>query len=463
MNEGSKGSPSHDGSPVGHAAGISRVRVQAAIAALSARPRVHALVAPVVQPLAADVASALGVDISMTDDAQAVRAMAGAADALTINLGMLADSRFETAKVLANAGPPFLLDPVKVDRSAPRLALAQELLQQSPAIVKGNAAEMAVLGQLPRSAVTVTTGPTDRVNAGRQRYDLNNGHRLLDAVTGTGCAAGVVLSALLGAGASSFDATVAGLSLMNCAAERAAKVSHGPGSFKIAWLDALAAISAEEIAADMVWRYGTPDLSVYLIVGPEHGDGLAVAQRAVEGGVSLVQYRDKSGSTQEQVAAVRRLVEGLTVPVLVNVRAEVAVAAGAAGVHVGHGDLTPWQARELVGAERIVGVTVHSMDEAEEFDGAPIDYASVGGVFVTTSKHNPNPPIGMDGFRRISARLRQAHDVPICAIAGIDAARAAELAAAGADGVAVISAITSANDPAVAAANLSAAIAGGRT
>ena len=204
------------------------------------------------------------------------------------------------------------------------------------------------------------------------------------------------------------------------------------------------------------------DLSVYLILGPSVPDPLAVAREAVAGGVTMIQWRDKDGSTAQQVAAVRALVAAVPVPVLVNDRADVARAAGAAGVHVGHGDLTPEEARLVVGREAIVGLTVHSIAEAEAADGQPISYASVGGVFPTSSKPNRHPPIGIDGFRAIAGRLKQASGAPVCAIAGIDPARATELVAAGADGVAVMAAIAGAPDRRAAAAALAAAVREGR-
>jgi len=204
-----------------------------------------------------------------------------------------------------------------------------------------------------------------------------------------------------------------------------------------------------------------PDYSLYLLMGPDVADPVAVAVAAEAGGVSLVQWRDKGGSTADQVTAVRALVQALRVPVLVNDRADVAVAAGAAGVHVGHGDLTPQEARLIVGPDAIVGLTVHTLEEAAAADGAPIDYASVGGVFETTSKVNPNPPIGIDGFAAIATRLRKGQpDLEVVAIAGITAERARRRAEARADGVAVMSAITRAEDPEAAARPLRAAARG---
>ncbi|MEO1102455.1 MAG: thiamine phosphate synthase [Pseudomonadota bacterium] len=200
------------------------------------------------------------------------------------------------------------------------------------------------------------------------------------------------------------------------------------------------------------------DLSLYLVLGPDVANPCALAAEAVRGGVTMIQWRDKAAPTATQVADVKALVAAVDVPVLVNDRADVARAAGAAGVHVGHGDLDPWQARDIVGPDAIVGVTIHTLDEAAAVDGAPMTYASVGGVFETTSKTNTHPPIGIDGFAAIAERLRRDRPMPVIAIAGINAERASALRAAGADGVAVMSAVTKAPYPAHAASALRAAM-----
>jgi len=428
-----------------------------------ARPRVHALVAPVAQPLTANVATALRIDVSMTTDAEEVRPMAAASDAILANLGMLDPARRAGIESAVGTGRPFVLDPVKVDRVPARAAFALRLLERGPAIVKGNGAEMGALGRLPAGTVSVTTGLVDRVAvAGEGRVlGLANGTPLLDRVIATGCAEGMLCAAMLPLAPDARTAAIAAVSLLNVAAERAAAGAPGPGTFAARLLDAL----AEADGASVVERLRVApalDLTAYLVLGPDVADPQGIVRAAVAGGVSLVQWRDKSGSTAAQVAAVRRIVEASAVPVLVNDRADVALAAGAAGVHIGHGDLDPWQARRIVGDEAIVGLTVHTMAEAEAADGAPIDYASVGGVFETTSKSNPHPPIGIDGFVAITERLRRDRPLPVCAIAGITPERARALAAAGADGVAVMSAVTRAADPAAAAAALVAAVREGR-
>jgi thiamine-phosphate pyrophosphorylase len=143
------------------------------------------------------------------------------------------------------------------------------------------------------------------------------------------------------------------------------------------------------------------------------------------------------------------------VPVLINDRVDVALASGAAGVHLGQEDMPAEIARRLLGVEAIVGITVRSEEEAREAPVDQADYVGVGGVFSTVSKDNPTPPIGLAGLTRLAAVLRRRRPgIPIVAIAGIDALNAADIVAAGADGVAVISALALAEDAKAAAREL---------
>ncbi|WP_420392830.1 thiamine phosphate synthase [Acuticoccus sp.] len=433
-----------------------------------ARPRVHAMVAPVAQPICANVAAALGIDISMTIDADEVRPMADSSGALLINLGMLDPARRAGALSMVASGRPFVLDPVKVDRVPARLKFARELLAHGPLVVKGNPAEMAALGPIPAGCLAVTTSAVDRLAVsgadGDRLVYLANGTSMMARVIATGCTAGVLIAAMCAIEADPLLAAIAAISLFNVSAETAAVGSAGPGTFAIHLIDALGAADPYDIASRLRSAEAPLDPTLYVVMGPDVADPVRLAREAAAGGATLIQWRDKDGATSEQVAAVRALVAASPVPVVVNDRADVALAAGAAGVHIGHGDLDPAAARAIVGPSAIVGLTVHTLDEAAAADGTSIDYASVGGVFATGSKHNPHPPIGIEGFQRIAARLRRARSgLPVVAIAGIDAERARALGAAGADGVAVMSAVTRAALPREAAAAVKAAFREGRS
>jgi thiamine-phosphate pyrophosphorylase len=203
------------------------------------------------------------------------------------------------------------------------------------------------------------------------------------------------------------------------------------------------------------------DLRLYAIVDPERAGGrdLAdLARRLAANGATLVQLRDKRSETRamiETARAIKRALAPLAVPFVVNDRVDVALAAGADGVHIGPDDVAAADARALLGPDAILGVSIKTVDAAESAPVDLIDYAGVGGVYATLSKQQQSAPIGIEGFARTAAVLRRrAPDLPVCGIAGIDAGNAAEVIAAGADGVAVISALSLAPDPAAAARTL---------
>ena len=171
-----------------------------------------------------------------------------------------------------------------------------------------------------------------------------------------------------------------------------------------------------------------------------------LAADAVTGGATLLQYREKdipdARGALARIRAIQAAVGG-RVPVLVNDRVDLALAAGADGVHLGQSDLHPAEARRLLGEGAIIGLTIKTAAQADELYRLPVDYACIGGVFATTSKDNPDPPVGLDGFARIAfrARLARGASLPLGAIAGIGLHNAADVIGAGANGVAVITAL----------------------
>ncbi len=202
------------------------------------------------------------------------------------------------------------------------------------------------------------------------------------------------------------------------------------------------------------------DLRLYLVIDPRQCAGrppAEIAAAAARGGASLVQLRAKGLETGEMVALARALREAVApfdLPLLINDRVDVALAAGAAGVHLGQTDMAPADARGLLGADAIIGLTARAPEEVEAAPVSLIDYLSIGGVFATTSKDTPSPPIGLDGLRRLAARAAELSELPRTAISGIDASNCEEVIRCGVEGVAVISAICAAADPQQAAAEL---------
>jgi len=203
------------------------------------------------------------------------------------------------------------------------------------------------------------------------------------------------------------------------------------------------------------------DLRLNAIVDPERAGGFALADlaaRCVRGGATLVQLRDKHSETRsliEQARAIKRALSPFAAPLVVNDRVDVAMAAGADGVHLGQDDMAAEDARRLLGPGAIIGLSIKSVQEVEAARLDLVDYVGSGGVYATASKQQKNAPIGAAGLARIIAVLRRrAPDLPVCGIAGIDASNAGEVIAAGGDGVAVISALSLVPDPEAAAREL---------
>lgn len=201
----------------------------------------------------------------------------------------------------------------------------------------------------------------------------------------------------------------------------------------------------------------TDYLRLYLVTDRDLALGRSLADvvdRAVRGGVTAIQVREKSLGGRaflDEITTLRRLLAGSAVPLFVNDRVDLALAAGADGVHVGQEDLPAAQARRLVGTKLLLGVSVATEDEARRAitDGA--DYVSVSPVFLTPTKPDAESAVGLAGVERIRRAVPAA---PLLAIGGIDSGNARSVVTAGADGVSVVSAIMAATDPEAAAAAL---------
>lgn len=176
---------------------------------------------------------------------------------------------------------------------------------------------------------------------------------------------------------------------------------------------------------------------------------------AVRGGVTSVQLREKTAGTRAFVDYARSLAERLAplgVPLVINDRIDVALAAGIPNVHVGQSDMRPADVRRLMGATATIGLSITAAAEMRGEDLGAVDYLGVGPVYPTGSKADAAPALGLDGLAAIKAMTH----LPVIAIGGIGLANAAAVRATGVEGVAVVSAVMVAADPAAAAALLAA-------
>ncbi len=161
------------------------------------------------------------------------------------------------------------------------------------------------------------------------------------------------------------------------------------------------------------------------------------AGEVVAGGVTLLQYRNKTDDARQMLAQARELkrILGSSVTLIMNDRADLCLAAGFDGVHVGQDDLSPAGVRAVIGNRRWIGVSTHNPEQLAEADKTTANYLAIGPVFATLSKANPDSVIGLDGVRRVRALTRK----PLVAIGGITRGNCRSVIEAGADAVAVIS------------------------
>jgi hydroxyethylthiazole kinase len=222
-------------------------------------PRVHCITNSVAQAFTANVLLAVGAQPSMTISPEEIGHFAGSADALLVNLGTFDRERGEAIDIAVASATaakrPWVLDPVLIDRSPPRAALARELLKRRPAALRLNAAEFAALAGAETPAafaaasatIVALSGATDVIASGDHSVSLGNGHPLMARITAMGCAGSALVAACLAVEDDPWLASLAGLSILGVAGEIAGEVWKGPGSFAVAILDALYHLQPAEL------------------------------------------------------------------------------------------------------------------------------------------------------------------------------------------------------------------------
>ncbi|MHA7589873.1 thiamine phosphate synthase [Vibrio harveyi] len=171
-----------------------------------------------------------------------------------------------------------------------------------------------------------------------------------------------------------------------------------------------------------------------------------VVRKAVEGGVTMVQVREKHGDVRafiERAQAVKDILKDTDVPLIINDRVDVALAVDADGVHLGQSDMPAIIARELIGPNKILGLSIENEEQLAEADSLPIDYIGLSAIFATPTKTNTKKHWGIDGLKM----ALETTSLPIVAIGGINESNIPQLSATGVHGLALISAICHADDP----------------
>ncbi|MCT4586221.1 MAG: thiamine phosphate synthase [Carboxylicivirga sp.] len=198
------------------------------------------------------------------------------------------------------------------------------------------------------------------------------------------------------------------------------------------------------------------DVSLYLVTDRELSLGRShqfIVEEAVKGGVTMVQLREKDISTHDfyQLAKeLKKVLTPLNVPLIINDRLDIALAVDADGLHIGQSDMPYEVARQLMGADKIIGLSVETIEQAREANQLDVDYIGLSPVFSTMTKTDINTPLGLEGIKEIASFTKH----KTVAIGGINTDNAGDIIKNGADGIAVVSAIVSQENPCLAAQKL---------
>ena len=349
-------------------------------------PLIHNIANYVSMEVVANCLLALGASPAMVHAEEEVEDFVGIARALVINIGTLSPpwvaAMQRAARRTRELGKPWVLDPVGCGATPYRTRVAAQLVELQPSVIRGNASELlalagAALGptkgvdsthsaeeaseaaaDLARRAATVVavTGAVDRITDGERWLRVSNGDVRMTRVTALGCSASAVIGAFLVVESDPLVAAAQGLSVFGLAGERAAARAWA-GVAALADRRRAGRARSRDLArggADRVTRWHF-DPTLYLVTDPEITGGrdvIDVVGAAVRGGVTLVQLRDKEAGGRallEEARALKALLDPLAIPLIVNDRVDIALAAGAAGSHVGQSDLPAVAARALLG------------------------------------------------------------------------------------------------------------------
>lgn len=464
-------------------------------------PLVICITNDVVRTFTANGLLAIGASPIMSECSEDLKDLIVHASALLINIGTLTPDKvsyYKEAIQLAKAHEvPIVLDPVGCHAGAYRLSVVLDLIKTGNiSLLRGNQSEIKAIydalspedtannstagkgvdgAQVEDSAIiayrlarvincpVVATGEEDYVSDGTRVFAVPHGHPIMTAVTGTGCLLGAVLAAFFSAYYPCKDRLSIGeflayaLAYYGLAGESAVKISGiKPGSFSVAFMDALYTLDDTVLMSENHIRpIVVPDqLQVYFVCGTQDTGLnkkclLEIVEEACRGGVTCFQFREKGMGTLEGqqklelAQQLKQICDKYNVLYIINDDVELAVAVNADGVHVGQEDMRLEDVRNLVGP-KVVGISIHSVDELHKTDVMYADCVGVGPMYATSSKLDAQEPCGPER----TAELQSAGlTLPCVGIGGITLDNALSVLQSGASGVAVISAIAHAENP----------------
>lgn len=437
---------------------------------------IHCITNPISINQTANTILALGAKPIMAEHPEEVEEITATASSLLLNIGNITDARMASMKIslkTANKkGIPVTLDAVGAACSSLRRSFVKELLKGGRiTVIKGNASEILALadgsykdigvdakndidkGLLENaliklssetSAIVTATGKTDLICFSGSITEVSGGCDMLSSITGTGCMSGAVIATYLARENSLSGVIEACRFFKKCGA--AADTREGPGSFMVSLLNALSSPVPKL------------DTTLYFITDSTNYDEdefLKRVRAALEGGVTLIQLREKNRTTGEYIDLANKVHSITTeygVPLIIDDRVDVMLASNAEGVHVGAEDMPVRQARKIIGKNRILGATAKTVEAALKAYNDGADYLGVGAIYPTTTKVKTV----LTSTETLDA-ITKAVPIPVNAIGGLNASNLGCLKGIDIAGVCAVSAIMKADDPKDAAEALKAA------
>lgn len=486
----------------------------------SAKPLTHCVTNNIVQELTSNVLLAAGATPIMVCDPEETEQLAQIASGVLVNVGTFRKNYTDTSINAAirgckKSGTPWVLDPVGVGLEAltSRINFVKNIITENPTVIRANAAEiLALAGEkgdmrgvdsldsvnsaLPAArklakqhgSVVAISGEQDAIYAHGCLARVSGGSEIMQKVVGTGCALGALVAAYVGTNPSCpLAATVAAHAHAAAAGSYACSENAGinaginakgnaeinPGTFRTLWIDALSKLSADEILnlASIDFTVEPVDWTLYLVTDPRMGNRTEeeVALESIEGGVTVVQLRDKYSDDDVISKKALKMRETLInaghgdVPIFIDDHVACAAKLGF-NLHVGQKDTPFVEARKALPAEWMMGLSCARPDlmekvyrECKESDMPLPDVIGIGAAFTTHTKAHDVPPLGVDGVNEV-AKVAHAAGVKTLAIGGIHENTVFPIRGLELDGVCTVSALMCAEKPGEVAAELKSVI-----
>ena len=452
-----------------------------------AAPLVHCITNYVTVNDCANILLACGASPIMADEPAEVEEIASLCSALLINIGTLnqrtIESMLKAGRRMNELGRTILLDPVGVGASALRTEMALKLISELKlSAIRGNVSEIrALVGQTgssrgvdacpddfvsesnldnvkamaaalaeKTSAIVAVSGAIDVVSDGANTFAIRRGRPEMTQYTGSGCMLSALTTAFVAAEKSA-QSCAAAFALMGMAGERAVdkmnQTESGSASLGKFIIDEIykarrAAADPVPVVADgKVNRQRLRDsMKLYAVTPCGLKDSLTPAvEAALRGGATFVQLREKSSDQHaflKEALEVKALCKQFNVPFVINDNVEIARLADADGVHLGQDDMPVEQARQILGANKIIGVSAHTVEQALQAQRGGADYLGVGSVFPTSTKLDAEP-MSKETVKAICSAV----SIPVIAIGGITRDNLLQLSGCGLSGAAVVSAL----------------------